>query len=72
MRTSLPFVEILCSRFQEFDHGEHIEQLIPASYRLQTGDQFYWSCAQFDGIAEVVSCAEPEAEYTLCVIKKIT
>ncbi len=73
MRTSLPFVEILCSRFQKFDHGEDIEQLVPTSYRLQTGDRFYWSCmGTLDGIAEVVRRTEIDDECDVCVIKKVT
>lgn len=40
--------------FQKFDHGEELIQSEPG-LDVSAGDTFYWVCAQFDGLATVVS-----------------
>ncbi|MDO8594382.1 MAG: hypothetical protein Q7R93_02600 [bacterium] len=72
LRTDIPFVELLATGFQEFDHGGIIEQSIPTYYRMREGDGFHWSCgSNLQGIAEVIGCTEPRGGYVACTIRKV-
>lgn len=66
-KNNIPFIEIPATKFQDFDHGKIIEMHISETHDLASGDWFYWSCAQFDGIAEVV-----KRNKKICSIKKIS
>jgi hypothetical protein len=49
--------EILITLFQEFDHGQIVEQVVPASWKLKPGDRFLYEAGQnISGIAEVLQC----------------
>lgn len=72
LREGVPYIEILATRFQEFDNGIQVDIPLPAVYRLNKGDRFRWSCAQFVGIAEVISTSgKVEGSTEHCVIAKI-
>jgi hypothetical protein len=47
-------IAVNLGNFQAFDHGKVVEQGY-SSMKLKEGDCFRWDCAQFCGIAVVVS-----------------
>jgi len=71
LRTKLPYLDILPTHFQRFDHGKEVQQDVPASWKLQADDRLLWECAQFGGIAEVVSCAV-QGELNHATFKKVS
>jgi|GEM_PF-2263665 hypothetical protein len=63
----VPWITICLGHFQKFDKGKIVKEIVPEEYDLQPGEIFHWECAQFYGLAEVVSRND-----TLCCIKKVS
>jgi hypothetical protein len=72
VRTDIPFVEIAFTKFQTFDRGELITQVLPEEWNLRQGDSLHWTCAQYGGIARVVNCSLAEDNNTSCVLEKVS
>lgn len=55
-RSDSPFWEISLGVLQDFDHGQIVEDTVPASWNLKPGDSLeYEAGCNISGIAEVVS-----------------
>ena len=65
-------VDILISDFQRFDDGGQVTEEVPASWDLEEGDTTFWNHAQFDGIAEVISCSPAGTDKMSCVLEKVS
>jgi len=75
IRRDLPPVMIFLAVFQDFDHGQEIEQFTQARFNLQPGDEFEWECGDnLAGMATVVSIGDltKDKEYRWCTLKKIS
>ncbi len=70
-RNELPYLMISLTSFQVFDHNNEIKERIPDGWDLLMGDRIPWECAQFDGIAEVISCKVVKG-HQVCIIKKVS
>ncbi len=64
-------VEISLTVFQNFDHGQTVEVLIPKNRHPKANDLFYWGCAQFEGLARVVCVARYDGESAVCRVSKV-
>jgi hypothetical protein len=72
-RKDLPFFQIFSGVFQDFDHGEVVEDWVPAEWNLKPGDLLEYEAGQsISGTAEVVDVVgTPEDGRIECTFKKI-
>ena len=64
----------LLSQFSKFDRGEIVDQLLPAIWLLQPGDQLEWEAGcNLVGLAKIVECEQQiNGGYVRCTIKKVS
>ncbi len=74
MRTDI-CITILATRFQDFDHGKAIWQLVPIRFNLQKGETVAWECAQFSGHCKVIERdkdVETGVDSTMFCLEKVS
>ena len=79
MYNEIPYIEIPATQFYRFDQGGEIAFLLSIREcdkvsQFKVEDAFPWSCAQYDGIAEIVEIYEsrPDSGYYYIKIKKVS